>query len=613
MKKTYLSLALSAVLMTTLTACGSDNDSDYNADDTTSGQSQVDPNTVDTDKDGITDVEEKKLGTDPTKADSDGDGVNDAKDAFPLDPKKQVKESKPDPKLDTDKDGITDVEEKKLGTDPTKADTDGDGVNDKDDAFPKDKTKSKKEDTPKEDKPKGDNDTKDNPGDAALAGEQSEKPTVVGQQYVRGNSSKFDEPNLKSVKGANANSTVVGFENLQNDRMSNIVVAQLLDTTTKDASGADNKVNYILGTEPGKTGIKEARSLQTHNDSNKAITTDKTWANGIVVVNQQQTGPKVSYTVTNQDSKVAGLSSNITQVSGAPASNDVRIFGALHSIDAQLNATTNPQNTLYIDKKTNQLKTHELKNVQYGRVTGDLKRIELSKIAGNSYHMENLVNKDFNGNGTQTDVYYFRGNNETKLNEMPKKESFDYVGHALMYGLDNSFNGRNLAKLKSNAPDSGDGDASAYGNFVKAKVDFDQAKGGKINGSIFNVWDFGKKADGSKDVANVDLVTFDGKVVGNSVVDGKAMRTYKKDVDAKNPAAFKGSFYGKGATELGGSINAVTEGYGKGTWGGVFGAHQIPNPPKEEVKPDPEPTPEPKYADIINKVEYEADAKAKGK
>lgn len=39
---------------------------------------------LDTDKDGLTDLVEKRIGTDPTKPDTDGDGVNDGLDANPL-------------------------------------------------------------------------------------------------------------------------------------------------------------------------------------------------------------------------------------------------------------------------------------------------------------------------------------------------------------------------------------------------------------------------------------------------------------------------------------------------------------------------------------------------
>ena len=54
---------------------------------------------------------------------------------------------------------------------------------------------------------------------------------------------------------------------------------------------------------------------------------------------------------------------------------------------------------------------------------------------------------------------------------------------------------------------------------------------------------------------------------------GEADRTY---IDGNDKAAFKGSFFGDQAQELGGSFNSITDGYGKSEWGGVFGAQQLP-------------------------------------
>ncbi|MBI5408654.1 MAG: fibronectin type III domain-containing protein [Nitrospirae bacterium] len=54
----------------------------------------------------------------PDQLDADGDGIGDVCDA------------------DNDNDGLTDVEESFIGTDPSNPDTDGDGINDGDDAFP---------------------------------------------------------------------------------------------------------------------------------------------------------------------------------------------------------------------------------------------------------------------------------------------------------------------------------------------------------------------------------------------------------------------------------------------------------------------------------------------
>ncbi|WP_164518381.1 YPDG domain-containing protein, partial [Bifidobacterium castoris] len=150
----------------------------------------VKDSTKDTDKDGLPDKEEEKIGTDPTKPDTDGDGISDGdevngtknpfpdgkhdpdgkpgntdplnpdtdgdgvsdgdevtgakNDGKPTDPNSddtdkdgvkdsdEIKDGTDPTKPDTDGDGLPDGEEKKIGTDPTKPDTDGDGISDGD-------------------------------------------------------------------------------------------------------------------------------------------------------------------------------------------------------------------------------------------------------------------------------------------------------------------------------------------------------------------------------------------------------------------------------------------------------------------------------------------------
>ena len=79
---------------------------------------------ADPDGDGLTNRDEKKLGTKYNVADTDGDGLNDGEEFL---------ETKSNPlEMDTDGDGLNDgAEAKTHKTDPTKADTDGDGLDDK--------------------------------------------------------------------------------------------------------------------------------------------------------------------------------------------------------------------------------------------------------------------------------------------------------------------------------------------------------------------------------------------------------------------------------------------------------------------------------------------------
>jgi hypothetical protein len=77
---------------------------------------------LDTDNDGISDVDEARYGLDPDRADSDRDGLTDAEEqdfgSDPLD-------------ADSDGDGLKDSTEVLLGLNPMNEDTDEDGTADK--------------------------------------------------------------------------------------------------------------------------------------------------------------------------------------------------------------------------------------------------------------------------------------------------------------------------------------------------------------------------------------------------------------------------------------------------------------------------------------------------
>lgn len=149
-----------------LTVAGESGSADPDHDGLTNSEEKqlgTNPKVADTDGDGLSDGDEvKKYSTNPLKADSDGDGLSDGDEVlkYHTDPMKldsdgdglsdgdEVMKYKTDPlKADTDGDGLNDGDEvMKYKTDPLKADTDGDGLNDGDEVM-KYKTDPLKADT----------------------------------------------------------------------------------------------------------------------------------------------------------------------------------------------------------------------------------------------------------------------------------------------------------------------------------------------------------------------------------------------------------------------------------------------------------------------------------
>ena len=87
----------------------------------------TDPLDPDTDRDGVPDGEEVNIcGTDPLDPDTDGDWLTDGFEVrYGFDPLVAGEQD-----VDTDYDGLTNLEEQLYGTDPLNADTDGDGLTD---------------------------------------------------------------------------------------------------------------------------------------------------------------------------------------------------------------------------------------------------------------------------------------------------------------------------------------------------------------------------------------------------------------------------------------------------------------------------------------------------
>lgn len=98
--------------------------------------SYLDGHDTDSDEEGLFDLLEKELGTDPLNPDTDGDGLTDYEEVYKLgtDPLKADSDENgiPDGDEDYDGDQISDKEELALGLSPILDDTDGDKVSDYD-------------------------------------------------------------------------------------------------------------------------------------------------------------------------------------------------------------------------------------------------------------------------------------------------------------------------------------------------------------------------------------------------------------------------------------------------------------------------------------------------
>ena len=213
-----------------------------------------------------------------------------------------------------------------------------------------------------------------------------------------------------------------------------------------------------------------------------------------------------------------------------------------------------------------------LTRVQYGRVSNNL-----DLDAGQTGYRDNFMRSSFlrKGDDGGVDNYFYRGVDATSIEQMaalPSNQSAVYHGHALMYGIDNSFHGSTGNKGRdlpnAFAPAGSTAKGIGLGNFVEARVNFGTKR---VTGEVYNTW----LLDPTKNVTTKDkLVQFQGKITGNTVV-GSADRAYLAGDDN---ATFKASFFGDKAQEMGGSFNSVkdtdrySDAYGTNDWGGVFGA-----------------------------------------
>ena len=231
-----------------------------------------------------------------------------------------------------------------------------------------------------------------------------------------------------------------------------------------------------------------------------------------------------------------------------------------------------------------------LQKVQYGRVTTNLD-IDI----GEGPYEDGFLMSPFRykNDNAAVDNYFYRGIEATTIDQMKAVTANNgaarYEGHALMYGIDNSFKGitkitdssaatnlPNAFAIDSPEAVAADTARLGLGNFVQADVNFGT---NKVTGDVYNAWlEKTAVSAGSTGAITKDLlVHFKGDIMGNTVI-GTADRTY---VSGDDKADFRASFFGEQADEMGGSFNSVTReqkygsAYESGDWGGVFGAKKV--------------------------------------
>ena len=264
-----------------------------------------------------------------------------------------------------------------------------------------------------------------------------------------------------------------------------------------------------------------------------------------------------------------------TNVETSGDNTDTRIFGAkfkdFTNAAAQNSyravSSTNDANGAMTYANTAKFDQIKLDNVQYGRVSANIDALDPATVGGQVAKGQQFVgteSRPFNAPDA-VNTYFYRGLNETTLAQMaalPKNDVYNYYGHALTYGL----NGGTSAMADANSNSVGDSQTvTKLGDFVAAQYNVGNKK---VVGNIYDV----KFTNGANGVQN-PLVTFSGDVTGNTVVGTSTLTNNVTSAITDRNGAFKASFYGDKAQEMGGAVNSLEgEKYGSSSWGGVFGA-----------------------------------------
>ena len=237
------------------------------------------------------------------------------------------------------------------------------------------------------------------------------------------------------------------------------------------------------------------------------------------------------------------------------------------------------------------------KNVQYGSLTSALHAQDISTLENGGEADTKIAKYGYTGTPGTEDNYFYRLNENNmdvaglkKLKNDNPNTVLKYDGHAVTYGIDNSWVGPDKTKVNSvptaivaaeKAPESG----LISGTHVTAKINLNT---NAVEGNLYNKW-----YDGAlKGVKDVRLVDFTGSMSENGNIAG----TSHNNID--NTGGLFGASLNKEATEMGGVVSS-NDHTAEGKWGAVFGAQLTgretvpsakPATPADPVKPADEPS-----------------------
>ena len=237
------------------------------------------------------------------------------------------------------------------------------------------------------------------------------------------------------------------------------------------------------------------------------------------------------------------------------------------------------------------------KNVQYGSLTSALHAQDISTLGDGDETDTKIAKYGYTGTPGTEDNYFYRLNENNmdvaglkKLKNDNPNTVLKYDGHAVTYGIDNSWVGP--AKPKANsvptailaaekAPELG----LISGTHVTAKINLNT---NVVEGNLYNKW-YDGALKGDKDVR---LVDFTGSMSENGNIAGTSHN------NINNTGGLFGASLNKEATEMGGVVSS-NDHTAEGKWGAVFGAQLTgretvpsakPATPADPVKPADEPS-----------------------